>query len=87
MGFVESIIRALDGCMVGFLELLTLFLVGAAAFLGTRTYQKHKQVVEKLAHHHKVPIKKPSWWPFLILLTLAIGFTWMTLWKYMYMAR
>jgi hypothetical protein len=85
MQFLEGIVKALDGC-TNFLEVLTLLLVAAAIYLGLRTYQKQQHVQEKLAHHHaKAPLKKPSWWPALILGVFAVLFTALTAFKYLAM--
>lgn len=86
MQFLEGIVRALDGC-VGLLEVLTLLFMVTAVYLGVKTSQKQKHFAEKLAHHHaKAPLKKPSWWPFGILLGLAILFVALTVFKYAVMA-
>jgi hypothetical protein len=82
MQFLEGIVRALDGC-VGLLEVLTLLVTAAAVYLGVKTSQKQKHVTEKIAHQHsKAPVKKPSWWPFGILLALALLLGALTFFKY-----
>ena len=87
MQFLEGIVRALDGC-VGLLEVLTLLFTVAAVYLGVTTFQKQKHVAEKIAHQHaKTPLKKPSWWPFGVLLVLALLFGALTFFKYALMAR
>ena len=87
MQFLEGIILALDGC-VGLLEVLTVLDIAAAIYLGVRTYQKQQHVQEKLAHHHaKTPLKKPTWWPALILAVVAVLLTALTAFKYLVMTR
>ena len=70
-----EIFELLQGCMC-FLEVMTLFFDGTAAYSGIKTYQKRK----KAAEHHA--LKKPSWIPFVVLLVFAIGFTALTVYKY-----
>jgi hypothetical protein len=87
MDFLEGLTRAFDGCF-GLLEVLTIFLDAVAVYLGVKTYQKDRHVAEKLSHQHgKTPIKKPSWWPFAILLVLALAFTALTVFKWARLAR
>jgi hypothetical protein len=87
MQLLDGLIRVLDGC-AGLLEVLTIFLVGVAIYLGVRTYEKQKHLAEKLAHHHaKTPIKTPTWWPFAITLTLALIFTALAVYKWTLMIR
>jgi hypothetical protein len=87
MSFLEGIVRVLDGCF-GFLEVLTLLLDVATIYLGVRTYKKQHQVAEKLAHHHaKAPLKKPTWWPVVILGVFAVLATALTAFKYLAMNR
>ena len=82
MQFLEGVIKALDGCF-GLLEVLTILFIAAAVYLGVKTSQKQKHVAEKIAHHHaKTPLKKPSWWPFGILLVFALLFSSLTFFKY-----
>lgn len=86
MEFLETLIRLFSGC-VGLLEVLTIFLDIAAAYLGVKTYQKHKHATQKLAHHTKAPVKKPAWWPVAVLAVLALAFTALTAWKYLHGVR
>ena len=82
MQFLEGLVRALDGC-AGFLEVVTILFTVAAIYLGITTAQKQKHTAEKLAHHHsKAPLKKPTWWPFGVVVTLAVLFVALTVFKY-----
>jgi hypothetical protein len=80
MRFLDALVNLFSGC-VGLLEVLTVFLDIAAVYLGVKTYQKHKRAAEKLAHHTKAPVKKPTWWPVAVLGVLALAFTALTAWK------
>jgi hypothetical protein len=86
MEFLETLIRWLGFC-AGLLEVLTVAFDIAAIYLGVKTYQKHKHAAEKLAHHVKAPVKKPTWWPIAVLAVLALAFTALTAWKYLYGVR
>ncbi len=87
MEFLDMLVRALDGC-TGLLEVLTVVLDAAAVYLGTTTYQKHKQFMEKVAHAHgKAALKKPTWWPVVILAVLGVALTALTIWKWSRLAR
>jgi hypothetical protein len=82
MEFLDSLVKLFDGC-VGLLEVLTLLLDLTAIYVGVRTYQRHKHVAEKSAHHHaKSHLKTASWWPAVALAVLAIALTALTIWKY-----
>jgi hypothetical protein len=81
MEFLDTLIRLFSGC-VGLLEVLTIFLDIAAVYFGVKTYQKYKHAAEKLAHHTKAPVKKPTWWPIVVLAILALAFTALTSWKW-----
>lgn len=81
MEFLDSLVKAFDGC-VGLLEVLTLCLDAAALYLGLRNYQRHRHAVEKLAHDPKAHVKKPNWWPVVALAVLGVAFTALLLWKY-----
>jgi hypothetical protein len=84
MEFLNMLVKALDGC-VGLLEVLTVFFDIAALFVGVKTYKKQQHAAEKLAHQHaNKPIKKPTWWPVVVLAVLGIVFTALTAWKYLY---
>jgi len=86
MEFLDTLIRLFGGC-VGLLEVLPIFLGIAAVYLGVKTYQRHKRAAEKLAHHTKAPVKKPTWWPVAVLAVLALAFTALTAWKYLHGVR
>ena len=84
MEFLNMFVKAFDGC-VGFLEVLTIFFDIAAIFVGVKTYQKQQHAAEKLAHQHaRKPIRKPTWWPVVVLAALAIVFSVLTAWKYLH---
>jgi hypothetical protein len=85
MQVLETLIRALDGC-VGLLEVMALIIDALAVYLGVKTLQKHRHAALPV-HHSKAPPKKPAWWPPVVLLTLAAGLTFLTLWKYLFMQR
>jgi hypothetical protein len=82
MEFVDTIVRVLGGC-TGLLEVLTILFDGLAVYLGFKTFQRHRQVADKLASvHGKAPLKKPNWRPALIAGALGLIFTFLTAWKY-----
>lgn len=71
-----------DAC-VCFLEMATFFVDGSAAYKGVKTLRERKKIAEKEEHRHGgKPLKKPSWWPFIILLVLGIGLTTLMIYKY-----
>jgi hypothetical protein len=74
MAFMEYLIRTFGICE-GSLEVLALILDVAAYFVGTTTLKKRGHAEEKLSHDPRAHIKKPSWWPFAILLGCGIAFT------------
>jgi hypothetical protein len=80
MAFLDMLIRAFDGC-TGLLEVMTIFLDCAAVAIGIRTYRKHQHAVTKLAHDPKAHVKKPVWWPVVVLTALAIAFTTLAVYK------
>ena len=69
---LEGLIPLFDGCFC-FLELATLFSNGTAAYSGVKTFKNRKD---------KLELKRPSVWPFVILVTVAIGFTVLLVVKY-----
>lgn len=76
-----GLVQFLDVCAC-FLEVVTVGANGTAAYNGVRTYQKRKKLGEQAAHDHGPPLRKPSWWPFVILLIVSIGFTTLLFVKY-----
>ena len=70
--FLEALVPLFDGC-VCFLELAALFSNGSAAYSGYKTFKPRKG---------EAALKKPSAWPFVILVTLAVGFTVLLIVKY-----
>ncbi len=84
MAFLDYIVIALGGC-AGLLEVLTLLFDAAAVYVGVKTLQRHKRVAAKLAQvHGRAAIKKPTWWPVVILGVCALIFTVLTAWKYLH---
>jgi hypothetical protein len=81
MEIFEALVLLFDGCMC-FLELATLFSGGTTAYTGVRTYKKRKAIDAKAAAQPGAALRKPSWWPFVLLLMIAVGFTALTLYKY-----
>ena len=69
---LEGLLPLFEGCMC-FLELGTLFSSGTAAYSGVKTFKNRKA---------KPELKRPSVWPFVILVTLAIGLTVLLVVKY-----
>ena len=82
LAFLEVLLPMFDGCMC-FLEMATLFIDGSAAYNGIKTFKNRKKIADKAAHQHGgPPLHKPSWWPFVILLVVGLGFTALTVYKY-----
>ncbi len=80
--FLELLVPMFDGCMC-FLEMATLGFDASAAYNGVKTYKNRKKVAEKAAHQHGgAPLHKPSWWPFVVLLSVGLVFTALTVYKY-----
>jgi hypothetical protein len=75
------LVQFLDVCAC-FLEVAALGANGASAYTGYRTFQKRKKITEHNLHHHGAPLKKPSVWPFVVLLIIAIGLTVLVVVKY-----
>lgn len=71
--FLEALLPMFEGCMC-FLEFATLFSNGSAAYSGYKTFKPRKGEVE---------LKKQSIWPFVVIMTLAVGFTVLLVVKYM----
>lgn len=69
---LEGLIPLFDGCFC-FLELATLFSSGTATYSGVKTFKDRKG---------KPELMRPSVWPFVILVTLAVGFTVLLVVKY-----
>lgn len=86
MEILEALVVAFDGCMC-FLEMAALFSNGTAAYSGYRTYQGRKRAAETRKEHPETPARSPSWWPFVVLLIFAIGFTVLVMVKYGAMRR
>jgi hypothetical protein len=87
MEFLNTLVRVFDGGCVGFLEVLTIFLLAAAVYLGFHAFQKHKHLAQKLAHHHKGAVGPVNWWPVVIVGVMAVGFMFLTAWKYLFLQQ
>ncbi len=72
LALLEALVPLFDGCMC-FLELATLFSSGTATYSGVKTFKNRKE---------KPELKRPSVWPFVILTTIAVGFTVLLVVKY-----
>jgi len=74
MEIIEGLFALFEGCFC-FLEFAALFIDGAAAYNGIKTYRKRKRA----AQHG---LKKPSWTPFIVLAILGFAFTALMVYKY-----
>jgi hypothetical protein len=84
MEYLDSIVRAFSGC-TGMLEVLAIVFDVSAGYLGVKTLQKHRHVSQKLAQvHGRASLKKPNWWPVVILGIFGLVFTGLTAWKYLH---
>ncbi len=84
MEFLDWFVKAFSNC-AGMLEVLAIVFDLAAGYLGVKTFQRHKHVAQKLAHvHGKAPVKKPNWWPVVIVGAFGLVFTGLTAWKYLH---
>jgi hypothetical protein len=81
MAFLDALVRALDGCGTGMLEVMTIFFDISAIAVGIRIFRTHRHAAEKLAHDPKAHVKRPVWWPIAVLTTLAVLFTILTVYK------
>ena len=80
MTFLDTLIRAFDGC-TGLLEVMTILLDFAAIAVGVRTFRRHQHAAEKLARDPKAHVKKAAWGPVAVLGVLAVLFTALTIYK------